>query len=272
MADTIPVTVVGAAGRMGRKLVAAVCGDPGTSLAGAVETPDHPGQGADAGLLAGVGALDVKVTASLPALLEKTGVVIDFTVPASTLKTIEACAKRGVPVVTGTTGLSDEQKEEVGKLARKIPVVLAPNMSVGVNLLFHLVELAAGMLGPGFDIEIVEAHHRLKKDAPSGTALRLLEVAARARDWKASDSARFCREGMIGQRPEREIGVQTVRAGDIVGDHTVIMAGAGERIELTHRAHSRDNFAAGAVRAVHWIVGRDPGLFDMQDVLGLANG
>lgn len=268
----IGVAVTGAAGRMGRRLVAGVAGDPGLELSGATETKGHPDLGRDAGTMAGVGELGVPVRESLEPLLDSAQAVIDFTGPEPTLEHLALCAAKGVPMIIGTTGLSPEQREKALELAAPIPCVMAPNMSVGVNFLFHMVGEAAKILGDGFDIEIVEAHHRLKKDAPSGTAMRLLEVAAEGRGWQVKDAARFCREGMIGQRPDREIGVQTIRAGDIVGDHTVIFAGAGERIELTHRAHSRDTFAAGAVRAVHWVAKKAPGMYDMQDVLGLRGG
>jgi 4-hydroxy-tetrahydrodipicolinate reductase len=235
-----------------------------------VEAPGHAELGRDAGLLAGTRELRVKITDSLGPLLSAAKVVIDFTTPASTLKNLEACAGKGVAMVIGTTGLSEGERARAAELAKSTAVVMSPNMSVGVNLLFFLTRRAAEIPGPGFDIEVVEAHHRLKKDAPSGTALRLAEVAAAGRGWKTSEALRCRREGMIGERPQREIGVQALRAGDIVGDHTVLMAGPGERIELTHRAHSRDTFAQGAMRAAAWVAGRPPGLYDMQDVLGLA--
>lgn len=267
--ETIPLVVTGAAGRMGRRLVAAVAADPKTTLCGATEMPGHPQIGADAGVLAGIGPLDVPLTEDLAKVLEKTRAVIDFTAPEATMRNIELCASRGVAMVIGTTGISGEQKALIEKHAQKVPVVFAPNMSVGVNLLFHLVEQTSRMLGPGYDIEIVEAHHRMKKDAPSGTALKLGEIAAAARGWPFPQTARLSREGMIGQRGEREIGIQTVRAGDIVGEHTVTFAAAGERIELVHRAHSRDTFVGGAVRAAKWLMDMSPGLYDMQDVLGI---
>ena len=265
----IGVVIAGAAGRMGRVLMAAVHSEAGLKVVGAVEAPGHPALGQDAGALAGIVGLGVTVTADLPTLLAPGRVLIDFTAPAATMQNLRSGAAAGVAAVVGTTGLSDAQREEVKALARKIPIVLAPNMSVGVNLLFHLVKEAARILGPGFDIEIVEAHHRLKKDAPSGTAIRLAEVAAEGRGWTLKESARYCREGMVGERPEKEIGIQTVRGGDIVGDHTVLFAGVGERVEIIHRAHSRDTLARGAARAVKWVAKIPPGLYDMQDVLGL---
>ena len=267
--DPIPVIVAGASGRMGRALVSAVGEDSRLRLAGATEIKGHPDLGKDAGSLAGIEPSGVALSPEMETLVSNASAVIDFTSPQATMRHLKPCADHGTAMVIGTTGLSEEQKAVIAESARKMPVVLAPNMSVGVNLLFYLVKLAAETLGDGFDIEIIEAHHRMKKDAPSGTALRLMEVAARARGWDPSESARFSRDGMIGQRPDREIGVQSIRAADIVGEHTVIMAGPGERVELTHRAASRAIFAKGAVRAVKWVVGKAPGCYDMQDVLGL---
>jgi 4-hydroxy-tetrahydrodipicolinate reductase len=267
--QTIPVVVAGAAGRMGRCLVAAVKQHPGLKLTGALEAPGHPDLEKDAGALAGLGPIGVAVTGALAPLLGPKTVVIDFTTPEATLLHLQDCTRAGHAMVIGTTGLDDAQKALVASAAKSIPIVMAPNMSVGVNLLFHLVEQVARITGPDFDIEIVEAHHRLKKDAPSGTALRLAEIAAAARQWSLADTGKYCRHGLVGERPQREIGVQTIRAGDIVGDHTVIVAGPGERLELTHRAHSRETLAKGAARAVAWIADQRPGLYDMQDVLGL---
>ena len=270
--ESIPVVVTGAAGRMGRALVAAVCEDERLQLVGATEAPGHPALGAEAGEVAGVKFRGVKITEGLSGLASPGTVVIDFTAPEATAAHARFCGREGAAMVIGTTGLSPEQKAVVQEAAKKVPCVLAPNMSVGVNLLFYLVEEAARITGPGFDIEVVEVHHRLKKDAPSGTALRLLEVAAEARGWKPREAGRFCREGMIGPRPQEEIGVQTVRAGDIVGEHLVMLAGPGERLELIHRAHTRATFAQGAVRAAVWVASQAPGLYDMQDVLGLKHG
>lgn len=266
----IPVVIAGAAGKMGRRLVAAVAEDPGLKLAGATEQTGHPDLEKDAGELAGAGPLGVKISDDLAACLSPGAVVIDFTAPAATMKHLELAARKQCPMVIGTTGLAPDQKARVKALAKKVPLVLAPNMSAGVNLLAHLVREAAAALGPGFDVEIVEAHHRLKKDAPSGTALFLAEAAAEGKGWELKSSARYCREGLIGARPDREIGVQTLRGGDIVGDHTVLFAGPGERLELIHRAHSRDTFARGAVRAAAWLAKRPAGLYTMSDVLGLT--
>lgn len=267
----IPVVITGAAGKMGRRLAALACEDPRFELAGATEQAGHPGLGRDAGELCGAGRLGIPLTADLAALLAPGRVVVDFTAPEATLRHLELAAAEKIPMVIGTTGFSPEQRQRVEELAGKIPCVLAPNMSVGINLLAHLVRQAAAIVGPEFDIELVEAHHRLKKDAPSGTALFLAEAAAGGRNWEISRVSRFCREGMIGPRPDREIGIQTLRAGDIVGDHTVLFAGPGERIELIHRAHSRDTFARGALRAAAWLITKPAGRYTMSDVLGLAS-
>jgi len=268
----IKIIVTGASGRMGQRLVAAVAAGGDTQLVGATERAGHAAISKDAGLLAGAGELKVMIQDDLAGLLKSTKaeVVIDFTAPAATLKHAEACAKAKCAMVIGTTGLSAEERARIKEITKPIPVLLAPNMSVGVNLMFHLSRIAAQLLGDGFDIEVIEAHHRLKKDAPSGTAVRLGEVLAEARGWKYPADARFHREGLIGERKDREIGMQTIRAGDIVGEHTVLFAGTGERLEIIHRATSRDTFARGAVRAARWVVQQKPGLYSMQDLLGLT--
>lgn len=268
-ADEISVVVAGAAGEMGRRLVAAVAADPALTLVGATERAGHPDLGKDAGELAGLGRLGVPISEDLAGLLASRPVVIDFTAPEASLLHLELGAKAGSPLVIGSTGFSAAQKARAAELAGRVACVLSPNMSMGVNLLFHLVKKAAAVLGPDFDLEIVEAHHRRKKDAPSGTALLLAEAAAQGKGFTLAESARYCREGLIGPRPDREIGIQSLRAGDIVGDHTVLLAGPGERLELIHRAHSRDTFAKGAARAARWIAGKPPGLYTMSDVLGL---
>jgi 4-hydroxy-tetrahydrodipicolinate reductase len=209
------------------------------------------------------------VAGDLAAVLDRGEVLIDFTNPEATLNNLRQAAAAGKAVVIGTTGLSAAQQAEVKALAAQTRVVLAPNMSVGVNLMFKVVADIARVLSAGYDVEIVEAHHRLKKDAPSGTAVKLAQVIAQALQRNLDEVAVYERKGMIGQRTDAEIGIQTVRAGDIVGEHTVIFGGIGERLEIIHRAHNRDNFARGAVRAARWIVAQPPGLYDMQDVLGL---
>lgn len=262
------IAVLGASGRMGRAIIRIISQTEGVRLTAAVERPGAPDEGMDAGLLAGTQELGVPVTCAFPAA----GVAeawIDFTSPSATLANAQAASKAQAALVVGTTGLSDEQKAHVAEQAKSTPIVLAPNMSVGVNVLLKLVADAARTLGPGYDIDIVEAHHKLKRDAPSGTALRLAEAAAEGRGVSLSSVACYARHGDVGPRPEGEIGIQTLRGGDVVGDHTVFFFGANERIEITHRASSRDAFAGGAVRAAAWAAGRTPGLYDMRDVLGL---
>lgn len=238
-------------------------------VSGAFERPESPQVGLDAGLLSGAGPLEVPIAPSIEQALGKPAdVVIDFTAPGASLHHAAACAERGVALVVGTTGFSAQAKAELAGYARRIPVLMAPNMSVGVNVLFRLVAEAARALGPSYEVEISEMHHRAKKDAPSGTALRLAEVAADALGLDAGTACVYERRGDIGARKAGTIGVQSFRGGDVVGDHTVWFLADGERLELTHRASSRDNFARGAVRAARFLVGKRPGLYDMQDVLG----
>ncbi len=265
----IDVVVSGAAGRMGRAIVAAVAAQEGVRVSGAVEREGHSAIGQDAGQLAGLPSSGILVTSDLLPLLDTARVLIEFTAPESTLAHLEACARRKVAAVVGTTGLNSNQTLDLEAFASQTPVVFAPNMSVGVNLLFKLAAQAAAVLGEDYDAEIVEAHHRMKKDAPSGTALKLAQMVAEARGRSLDASAVYARKGLIGERTRTEIGIQTVRAGDIVGEHTLILAAPGERLELIHRATSRDNFARGAVRAALWVAGKAPGLYSMQDVLGL---
>jgi len=262
------VVVTGAAGRMGIQIVRMVNEAKGLRLSGAVERPAYP-RGQDAGLVAGVGALGVEIVDVLGRGLDGADVVIDFTSVEASVANAALCAEKGVAMVVGSTGFTPEAKAKVAAAAERIPVVLSPNMSVGVNVMFDLVRRAAALLGDGYDIEMVELHHKLKKDAPSGTAMRLAEIAAEARGLDPAKELNYGRHGMVGERPAREIGVQTVRGGDIVGEHTVFYCGQGERLEITHRATSRDQFARGAVRAAQWIPGKPAGLYDMADVLGL---
>lgn len=266
------VVVIGAAGRMGREIVRLVEADARLSLSGAVERPG-PAVGQDAGLVAGLTEpLGVQVRPDLAAALEGAGVVVDFTSAEASAGHAELCAERGVAIVIGSTGFGPETRARVEAAARRIPVVLSPNMSVGVNVLFELVRQAARALGPGYDVEIVELHHKHKRDAPSGTAVRLGEVAAEALGRVPAEALCFARQGITGERPPWQIGVQTLRGGDAVGEHTVMFVGEGERIELVHRATSRTQLAAGAVRAAAWVVGKPPGRYDMADVLGLRRG
>ncbi|MFO0774819.1 MAG: 4-hydroxy-tetrahydrodipicolinate reductase [Nitrospiraceae bacterium] len=263
------VVVVGAAGRMGLRLVSLVTSAPAATLVGAIEHVGHPSIGMDAGEQAGCGRLGVPITTDLTAALDKGDVVIDFSTPAATLTHVRQVAEKRRAIVVGTTGFSPDELRAFKELAARVPCVFSPNMSVGVNVLFKVLTDVARTLGEDYDIEIVEAHHRLKKDAPSGTALRLAEVVASAVGRDLDEVGVYARHGVIGARTQKEIGIQTIRAGDIVGDHTVLFGGVGERVEITHRAHSRDAFASGAVRAAQWVVTHPPGLYDMQDVLGL---
>ena len=264
----VNVVVTGAAGRMGTQIVRLVGATEGMKIAGAVERPG-PAVGKDAGALAGVGAIGVAVVDDLAKALAGAGAVVDFTSHEASARHAELCAERGVPLVVGSTGFTPEAKARVAAAARKIPIVLSPNMSVGVNVMFELVRQAAKVLGDGYDVEIVALHHKKKRDAPSGTAVRLGEVAADALGRDPKDALAYARHGILGERPPWQIGIQTLRGGDVVGEHTVFFCGEGERLELTHRATSREQFARGAVRAARWIAGRAPGLYDMADVLGL---
>ncbi|HDR46769.1 MAG TPA: 4-hydroxy-tetrahydrodipicolinate reductase [Geoalkalibacter subterraneus] len=265
----IKIAVTGAAGRMGGRIITAVREADQLELAGAAERSGHDMVGQDAGMVAGCGQLGVAITDDLEKALADADVLIDFTFPDVTLKNLEVCARRGKKIVIGSTGFTPEQRRQVEQHAAKIPVVLAPNMSVGVNACFKLLKEAASILGDGFDVEIVELHHNKKKDAPSGTAVRMGEVVAESLGRDYNECAVFHREGMTGERTHDEIGMQTVRGGDIVGEHTVYFIGMGERIEITHRAMSRDMFARGSVRAAQWLDDKSSGLYDMQDVLGL---
>jgi len=264
----IRIAVFGAGGKVGKAIVRAVVESKEATLVAAIERPGFPYLAADAAQLAGLPAGGVSLAAERPA---KGGadVWIDFSAPAATIENVEAAVATSSAIVVGTTGLSTADRERIAAAAKRIPVVFAPNMSVGVNVLLKLVTEAAATLGPGFDIEVVETHHRAKRDAPSGTALRLGEAAAEGLGRTFAAVARFERHGDVGPRTDSEIGMQTLRGGDVVGDHTVYFLGQGERIEITHRASSRDTFAHGAVRAALWLAGKRPGLYDMRDVLGL---
>lgn len=265
----VKVIVAGAAGRMGCRLVALVKQSESLSLVGAIEGHGHPSLGDDAGQVAGCGSIGVKITDGLDACVERGEVVVDFSSPAATLRHVAVAARHKRAMVIGTTGFSADESEEIRSRAKAIPCVLSPNMSVGVNLVFKLIAEMARVLGDGYDIEVIEAHHRLKKDAPSGTALKMAQVLAQATGRDLDQVGVYARHGLIGERKKGEIGIQTIRAGDIVGDHTVLFGGMGERLEITHRAQSRDTFAAGALRAAQWAVRQPPGLYDMADVLGI---
>jgi len=263
------IAITGAAGRMGRSLIEACQHTDGLEVSVALEHPESTLLGSDAGDLAGIGKLDIVVGTDLAAVSGAFDVLIDFTRPESTLANLEICRQAGRRMVIGTTGFSDEQKVHIAAAAQDIAIVFAPNMSVGVNLCLKLLDTAARVLGDDVDIEIVEAHHRHKVDSPSGTALRMGEVVADALGRDLKTCAVYGREGHTGERDRKTIGFETIRAGDIVGDHTVMFAGMGERIEITHKASSRMTFANGAVRAAAWLMEQESGLFDMQDVLGL---
>lgn len=264
------IAVAGAAGRMGRQLVeACTLAAPDARCTVALEHGDQPLLGSDAGELAGIGRIDVPLESDPAAAADRFDVLIDFTRPEATLANLAACRAAGRRMVIGTTGFDAEQRSTIAKAAQDIPVVLAPNMSVGVNLCLKLLETTARVLGDQVDIEIVEAHHRHKIDAPSGTALRMGEVIADTLGRNLAQCAVYGREGRTGERDHDTIGFATVRAGDIVGEHTVLFADVGERIEISHKASSRMTFAKGAVRAALWLNEREPGLYDMQDVLGL---
>lgn len=269
---SLQVGVIGACGRMGKSIIRCLLEGrvDGLVLAAAIDVASHPDQGKDAGEAAGSRHAGVKVSADLTQALQSGAVFIDFSSHEATTAHVLAAAEAGCAMVIGTTGFSDAEKTLIANAAKKIPVVLAPNMSLGVNLLFNLAEQAARALsGKGYDVEIVETHHRRKKDAPSGTALGIGEAVARGLDWPLGEVAAHGREGLVGERPNREIGFHAVRGGDVIGDHTVMFAAEGEIIELSHRATSRDTFAVGALRAAAWLGGRKPGLFSMKDVLGL---
>jgi 4-hydroxy-tetrahydrodipicolinate reductase len=265
----IKAIVSGAAGRMGQRIIWAISTARGIELGGAIEAAGHPKLGLDAGVVAGVGHLGVAIQGTPEKALKTGQVIIEFTTPQTSIEHLELAARNGKAMVIGTTGFSPEQRDQIAQMAKKTACVFSPNMSVGVNLCFKILPILSQVLGDEYDIEIVEAHHRYKKDAPSGTALKMAQVIARALKRDLEKDGIYGRKGITGERPAEQIGIHTVRGGDIVGDHTVIFAGLGERIELTHRAHSRDTFARGAVRAALFAAQAAPGLYDMQDVLGL---
>jgi len=266
---TTNIIITGGLGKMGREIGSCVLDDAECRLAGCVEYPGHPSIGRDYGECTGRGAIGVPLSGSLAGLPVATSVIIDFSSTQATLSFLAECLGKKSRIVICTTGFDPAGIEKIKQASQMIPVVFSPNMSLGVNLLFVLTELAAKKLGGAFDIEIVEAHHRHKKDAPSGTAVRLGEIAASAIGMTYQDAIKNGRAGMVGARTNREIGMHAVRGGDIVGDHTVLFAGLGERLELRHVAHSRTTFAQGAVTAAKWLAGQGLGLYSMRDVLGL---
>ena len=265
------VAINGAAGRMGQALVTACHQTEQLELTAAVSRPSSPSVGQDAGLLAGLGPLGVTINDSLEAVIDTVDIVIDFTRPGPAMESLALCVRHKKALVIGTTGFSDSEKKTIKESAQTIPVVLAPNMSVGVNLCLNLLKIAAGVIGEETDIEIIEAHHRHKVDAPSGTALRMGEVVAEALGRDLNSSAVWSREGHTGPRDPKSIGFSVIRAGDIVGEHTVLFADEGERVEITHKASSRMTFAKGSMRAASWLIEQKAGLYDMQDVLGFKH-
>jgi len=267
MAD---VVVAGAAGRMGNRLVALLQEDKELRLVAALEAPGHPALGRDAGEAAGVGRLTVPITADAEAALGKDRILIEFSVPEASLAHARLVARQGGRAVIGTTGFTAAQRGELAAIGRSIAILVAPNMSVGVNVAFRILADMARMLGDDYDVEIVETHHRFKKDAPSGTALRMAEVVAEALGRDLAKTAVYDRHDKLAERSRKEIGMAALRSGDVVGEHTVSFGALGERLELTHRAQSRDNFARGALRGARFIATAKPGLYSMQDVLGLT--
>lgn len=269
MTAKVRIAVVGASGRMGRTLIESAKQQQVIKLGAAIEREGSSLIGVDAGELAGVGTMDVTVTDSLDSVVNDFDVLIDFTSPEASIVHLDWCAKNHKAIVIGTTGFNHAQKEQINAYAEQVPVVLAPNMSVGVNVMWKLLELAAHVMGDYTDIEIIEAHHRHKKDAPSGTALKMGEVIAEVLGRDLEQCAVYGREGITGERDPNTIGFATVRAGDIVGEHTAMFADIGERLEITHKASSRMTFANGAMRAAYWLSDQNAGLYDMQQVLGL---
>ena len=266
--QAISIAIAGASGRMGQMLVEAVRAADDCVLCGALDIAASPAIGLDAGAFAGQ-TTGVLITADIAQGLKNSRVLIDFTRPEGTMAHLAVCRASGVAMVIGTTGFTDSQKAEIAQAAKHIPIMMAPNMSVGVNVTLKLLEMAAKALVTGYDIEIIEAHHRHKVDAPSGTALKMGEVIAEALGRDLKDCAVYAREGVTGERDPSSIGFATIRGGDIVGDHTVLFAGTGERIEITHKSSSRSTYAQGSLRAARFLAGQKSGLFDMFDVLSL---
>jgi len=269
-ARAVALVVAGAAGRMGTRIVALARETPEVRVVAALEAIGHRALGADAGELAGVGPAGVTLGSDAAAAITADRVLVEFSVPEASLEHLRLVAAAGARAVIGTTGFSADQRAEIAALARRAAIMQAPNMSVAVTLAFKLLPIMARALGDDYDVEITEIHHRFKKDAPSGTAVRMAELVAEALGRDLGKVGVYGRQGLPGERTGPEIGVMSLRSGDVVGEHTVSFGSLGERLELTHRAHSRDTFARGALRAARWIVGRPPGLYSMADVLGLA--
>jgi 4-hydroxy-tetrahydrodipicolinate reductase len=267
----VKAVVTGAAGRMGGKIISLISTMENIRVVGAVEIAKHPIIGRDMGQGLGLGKTGVLVRDKLSDCIDKADVVIDFTNHEASLNYLKVAKENNRAIVIGSTGFTNNEMIEIRELTKDIRCVLTPNMSVGVNVMLKILEYCAGILKDDYDVEIIEAHHHLKKDAPSGTAMQMAKVIADKLGRDMENTLVYSRRGLIGERTKKEIGIQTVRAGDIVGEHTVIFGGIGERLEFIHRAHNRDNFAKGAIRAAQWIVNQKNGLYDMQDVLGLRN-
>lgn len=265
----IRLAVAGASGRMGNRIITLANDIKEIQLTAALEQKGHASIGKDIGEVIGTGTAGVTITDSIKDIIDKSDVLIDFSSPSATIASLKELSDNSIPVVIGTTGFSKDEIEHIKLYAQKTPCVFAPNMSVGINLLLKVLADIAKVTGDDYDVEIVEAHHRLKKDAPSGTAMKLAQVVAAALDRDLDKTAVYERHGIIGERTGKEIGIQTLRGGDIVGEHTVMFCGLGERIEVTHKASSRDTFARGALKAALWVHKQTAGLYDMQDVLGL---
>jgi 4-hydroxy-tetrahydrodipicolinate reductase len=265
----VRIAVAGAAGRMGSRITALSREYDGLQLAGAFERKGHKDTGKDIGIITGIGDTGVKLADSPEAVINNVDLLISFTTVEASLEHLRIASSKGKAMVIGTTGFTRDKLKEVAELTKRVPCVMASNMSMGVNILLKVLQDIAKALGDGYDVEIIEAHHRMKKDAPSGTALKMAQVIADALNRNLDDVAVYARKGIIGERKPKEIGIQTIRAGDIVGEHTVIFGGLGERIEVVHKVSSRDTFARGALRAALWVYGKPAGLYDMQDVLGL---
>ena len=262
----LKIAVNGACGRMGARIAALVFEDPQLKLVAALERHGHPSLDKDVGTIAGCGETNIKITSTLNTHAD---VLIDFSSPESTVAIAEVCAKKNVALVAGTTGLNTQQLEKIKHLSRQIPCLVSPNMSVGVNVMFNLTAQMAQILGDDFDIEIVETHHRFKKDAPSGTALKLAEKICEATGRNIDKDVIHGRHGMTGERPANQIGMHAIRSGDVIGDHTVVFGSLGERIEITHKAHTRDTFVRGAIRAAKFIAQKPPGMYSMSNVLSI---
>ena len=264
----VKAIVSGMGGRMGKAISQRVIEEIGFELEGGLERKRHPVVGRDLGEIIGTNPLGIQIVDNLETIIDQGEVLIEFTTPEATMEHLEIAAHHRTPMVIGTTGLSAQQLIRIEDLSHQFPCVCSPNMSIGINLMYALMEQAAAVLGEAYDMEIIEAHHRFKADAPSGTALKMAETLAKATGCGLAQSGVYGRKGLIGERKSKEIGIHAVRAGDIVGDHTVIFGGMGERLEITHRVQSRENFARGTLRAARWIVKQETGLYSMRDVLG----